>query len=58
MDGVVVEVWWGHVEASAPYEYDWSTYETIFNMLEDVGLRGQVRRVLCMNRSIATKALM
>lgn len=43
MDGVVVEVWWGHVEASAPHCYNWSTYETIFDMLRNVGLRGQVR---------------
>lgn len=43
MDGVVVEVWWGHVEASAPHCYNWSTYDIIFDMLKHVGLRGQVR---------------
>eukprot|EP00892_Ulva_mutabilis_P000606 jgi/Ulvmu1/10546/UM064_0084.1 len=42
MDGVVVEIWWGHVEGSAPHEYNWSTYDVIFKMLSNLGLRGQV----------------
>lgn len=42
MDGVVVEVWWGHVEGVAPYSYNWSTYDAIFQMISNVGLRAQV----------------
>lgn len=47
MDGVVVEIWWGNVEGSAPHAYDWSTYDAIFKMLSSVDLRGQVRSTIC-----------
>lgn len=43
--GVVVEVWWGVVEGSAPLQYDWRAYGELFQIIQRVGLR--VRACIC-----------
>mmetsp|Transcript_6987 Transcript_6987/g.25759 ORF Transcript_6987/g.25759 Transcript_6987/m.25759 type:complete len:971 (+) Transcript_6987:311-3223(+) len=42
VDGVMVDVWWGVVEAEAPYMYDWSAYRELFDIIHDSGLKLQV----------------
>ncbi|XP_021740709.1 inactive beta-amylase 4, chloroplastic-like [Chenopodium quinoa] len=37
--GVAVEVWWGVVEHTSPYSYDWSLYEELFKMVSEAGLK-------------------
>jgi hypothetical protein len=47
VSGVVVEVFWGVVEARAPHEYDWSTYQHLVQLLQDEGFVVQVRACMC-----------
>lgn len=47
VSGVVVEVFWGVVEAAGPREYDWSTYQHLVQLLQDEGFVVQV--ALCFN---------
>lgn len=37
--GVSVDVWWGRVEAAGDQQFDWSYYDTIFQKIEQAGLK-------------------
>ncbi|XP_057461969.1 inactive beta-amylase 4, chloroplastic isoform X1 [Actinidia eriantha] len=37
--GIAVEVWWGIVERSSPYAYNWSLYEELFRLISESGLK-------------------
>lgn len=41
VDGVMVDVWWGIVEAKGPKQYDWSSYIKLFDLVQECGLRIQ-----------------
>ncbi|KAL7128845.1 hypothetical protein ABFS83_13G021400 [Erythranthe nasuta] len=41
VDGVMVDVWWGIIEANAPKQYDWSSYIKLFHLVRKCGLRIQ-----------------
>lgn len=43
VNGVVVELFWGVVEAQQPRQYDWSTYRQLISLLRDEGFVVQVR---------------
>ncbi|KMT20485.1 hypothetical protein BVRB_1g004720 [Beta vulgaris subsp. vulgaris] len=42
VDGVMVDCWWGIVEAIAPQQYNWTGYRKLFQLVRDVGLKLQV----------------
>ncbi|XP_014497677.1 beta-amylase 7 isoform X1 [Vigna radiata var. radiata] len=42
VDGVMVDCWWGIVEAHAPQEYNWNGYKRLFQMVREVKLKLQV----------------
>ncbi|KAJ6933325.1 hypothetical protein NC651_008664 [Populus alba x Populus x berolinensis] len=42
VDGVVVECWWGVVEAWSPQKYLWSGYRELFNIIQEFKLKLQV----------------
>ncbi|RWR72193.1 beta-amylase 2, chloroplastic-like protein [Cinnamomum micranthum f. kanehirae] len=42
VDGVMVDCWWGIVEAHAPQEYNWSGYRRLFQIVRDLKLKLQV----------------
>ncbi|KAJ9152398.1 hypothetical protein P3X46_025967 [Hevea brasiliensis] len=42
IDGVVVECWWGIVEAWSPQKYVWSGYRELFNIIREFKLKLQV----------------
>ncbi|EEF42523.1 Beta-amylase, putative [Ricinus communis] len=42
VDGVVVECWWGIVEAWGPQKYVWSGYRELFNIIREFKLKLQV----------------
>ncbi|KAK8966968.1 Beta-amylase 7 [Platanthera guangdongensis] len=42
IDGVMVDCWWGIVEASAPLEYNWHGYERLFQIVRELKLKLQV----------------
>ena len=42
VDGVMVDVWWGIVEAAGPTMYNWSAYKALVRMVASVGMRLQV----------------
>lgn len=42
VDGVVVECWWGIVEAWSPQKYVWSGYRELFNIIREFKLKLQV----------------
>lgn len=46
VDGVVVDCWWGIVEAHAPQEYNWSGYKRLFQIVRELKLKLQVS-VMC-----------
>lgn len=41
VDGVMVDVWWGIIEAKAPKQYDWTSYRKLFDLIQKTGLRIQ-----------------
>lgn len=41
VDGVMVDVWWGLIEAKGPKQYDWTAYRTLFQVVEDCDLKIQ-----------------
>ncbi|XP_073108432.1 beta-amylase [Elaeis guineensis] len=41
VDGVMVDVWWGIIEALSPKKYDWSAYRQLFQMVKEEGLKLQ-----------------
>ncbi|KAL6533694.1 Beta-amylase 8 [Orobanche hederae] len=42
VDGVVVDCWWGIVEAWTPKKYEWSGYREMFNIIREFGMKLQV----------------
>ncbi|KAJ4826390.1 Beta-amylase 7 [Turnera subulata] len=42
VDGVMVDCWWGIVEAHAPQEYNWNGYKRLFRIVRELKLRIQV----------------
>ncbi|XP_055962193.1 beta-amylase 7 isoform X2 [Mercurialis annua] len=42
VDGVIVDCWWGIVEAHAPQEYNWNGYKRLFQMVFELKLKLQV----------------
>lgn len=42
VDGVMVDCWWGIVEAHVPQEYNWNGYKRLFQIVRDVKLKLQV----------------
>ncbi|GAV92042.1 Glyco_hydro_14 domain-containing protein/DUF822 domain-containing protein [Cephalotus follicularis] len=42
VDGIMVDCWWGIVEAHAPLEYDWNGYKRLFQMVRELKLKIQV----------------
>ncbi|KAF5464259.1 hypothetical protein F2P56_014350 [Juglans regia] len=42
VDGVMIDCWWGIVEAHAPQVYNWSGYERLFQIVRDLKLKLQV----------------
>lgn len=42
IDGVMVDCWWGIVEAHAPQEYNWNGYKRLFQIVRDLKLKLQV----------------
>ncbi|CAA0842585.1 Beta-amylase 2- chloroplastic [Striga hermonthica] len=42
VDGVMVDCWWGIVEAHAPQHYNWSGYKKLFQIVRDLKLKLQV----------------
>lgn len=41
VDGVMVDVWWGIVEAKGPKVYDWGAYKSLFELVKRCGLKLQ-----------------
>ncbi|KAJ4851269.1 Beta-amylase [Turnera subulata] len=41
VDGVMVDVWWGIVEAKGPLQYDWSAYRSLFKLIQQCDLKVQ-----------------
>ncbi|XP_059651413.1 beta-amylase 7-like [Cornus florida] len=41
-DGVMVDCWWGIVEAHAPQEYNWSGYKRLFQIVRELKLKLQI----------------
>ncbi|EEF50526.1 beta-amylase 7 [Ricinus communis] len=42
VDGVIVDCWWGIVEAHAPQEYNWNGYKRLFQMVRELKLKLKV----------------
>ncbi|KAG6666843.1 hypothetical protein CIPAW_01G060800 [Carya illinoinensis] len=42
VDGVMIDCWWGIVEAHAPQVYNWSGYARLFQIVRDLKLKLQV----------------
>ncbi|CAO2835630.1 unnamed protein product [Amaranthus hypochondriacus] len=42
VDGVMIDCWWGIVEAHVPQEYNWNGYKRLFQIVRDVKLKLQV----------------
>ncbi|CAL8122922.1 unnamed protein product [Prunus armeniaca] len=42
VDGVMVDCWWGIVEAHNPQGYNWSGYKRLFQIVRDLNLKLQV----------------
>ena len=43
VDGVMVDCWWGIVEAHVPQQYNWNGYKRLFQIVRDIDLKLQVR---------------
>ncbi|KAK6142812.1 hypothetical protein DH2020_023160 [Rehmannia glutinosa] len=41
VDGVMVDCWWGVVEAHAPQEYNWNGYKRLFQIVRELKLKLQ-----------------
>lgn len=41
VDGVMVDVWWGIIEAKGPKQYDWSAYRQLFKVIQECKLKIQ-----------------
>ncbi|PSS24299.1 Beta-amylase [Actinidia chinensis var. chinensis] len=42
VDGVMVDCWWGIVEAHTPQDYNWNGYKRLFQMVRELKLKLQV----------------
>ncbi|KAL3622089.1 Leucine-rich repeat receptor-like serine/threonine-protein kinase bam2 [Castilleja foliolosa] len=42
VDGVMVDCWWGIVEAHTPQQYNWTGYKKLFQAVRDINLKLQV----------------
>ncbi|THG24012.1 hypothetical protein TEA_012984 [Camellia sinensis var. sinensis] len=42
VDGVMVDCWWGIVEAHAPQEYNWNGYKRLFQIVRELKLKLQL----------------
>ncbi|KAI7758412.1 hypothetical protein M8C21_013100 [Ambrosia artemisiifolia] len=42
VDGVMIDTWWGIVEAKNPQDYNWKGYKQLFSIVRDLGLKLQV----------------
>ncbi|KAL6557194.1 Beta-amylase 7 [Orobanche minor] len=42
IDGVMVDCWWGVVEAHAPQEYNWNGYKRLFQIVRELKMKLQV----------------
>ncbi|KAL3615654.1 Beta-amylase 7 [Castilleja foliolosa] len=42
VDGVMVDCWWGVVEAHAPQEYNWNGYKRLFQIVRELKMKIQV----------------
>uniref|UniRef100_A0A0D9YLT1 Beta-amylase n=1 Tax=Oryza glumipatula TaxID=40148 RepID=A0A0D9YLT1_9ORYZ len=42
VDGVIVDCWWGIVEAWIPHKYEWSGYRDLFGIIKEFKLKVQV----------------
>ncbi|CAM0953125.1 unnamed protein product [Alopecurus aequalis] len=42
VDGVMVDCWWGNVEAHRPQEYNWTGYRRLFHIIRELKLKLQV----------------
>lgn len=42
VDGVMVDCWWGIVEAHAPQEYNWNGYKRLFHIVRELKMKLQV----------------
>lgn len=42
VDGVMVDCWWGIVEAHAPQEYNWNGYKRLFQIVREMKMKLQV----------------
>jgi beta-amylase len=42
VDGVMVDCWWGNVEARAPQDYNWTGYRRLFHIIRELKLKLQV----------------
>ncbi|XAR63062.1 Beta-amylase [Bertholletia excelsa] len=42
VDGVMVDCWWGIVEAHGPQEYNWNGYKRLFQIVRELKLKLQV----------------
>lgn len=50
VDGVMVDCWWGIVEAHAPQEYNWNGYKRLFQMVRELKLKLQVSFISYFNQ--------
>lgn len=41
IDGVMVDVWWGIIEAKGPKQYEWSAYRSLFELVNKCDLKIQ-----------------
>lgn len=41
VDGVMVDVWWGITEQKGPKQYDWGAYRSLFQLIQECGLKLQ-----------------
>jgi hypothetical protein len=42
VDGVMVDCWWGIIEANKPQEYNWTDYKRLFQTIRELKLKLQV----------------
>lgn len=41
VDGIMVDVWWGIIEAAGAKKYEWGSYKKLFTLVKKCGLRIQ-----------------
>ncbi|GJM90107.1 hypothetical protein PR202_ga06356 [Eleusine coracana subsp. coracana] len=46
VDGVIIDCWWGIVEAWIPRKYEWSGYRDLFGIIKEFKLKVQVGEIL------------